>query len=78
MISRRQVATLLVHALTGDSWGIQEVLIEADLPLTAGWPPLWELGKLLRDHLPDDARSDLAVRLRREIASSWGDGCASS
>ncbi|MHA0287032.1 hypothetical protein ACXYX3_11330 [Mycobacterium sp. C3-094] len=66
---RQSAAVLLVHGLTGDSWGIQEALIESDVSMTAGWPLFWEAGNLLRTYLPDDMREHLLERLRQEIVS---------
>lgn len=69
LANRITAAKLLAHALTGDSWGIQDDLIEAQASLVEGWPLWWSAGQLLRRSLPDADRADLVAWLRRDIAA---------
>lgn len=69
-VQRVEAAKLLVHGLTGDSWGIQDALIESGANLTEGWPIAWHIGQLLRELLDVSRRADLVDQLRRLILSS--------
>lgn len=74
MMSDREAALALVHAISGDSWGLQEALVRPDDAgfeegFTALWPALWKVGHLLRTHLPAADRAALVERLRAQIAA---------
>jgi hypothetical protein len=56
--------------MTGDSWGVQEALIDGKLSLTEGWPLWWHAGQLLRAYLPDDDRAVLVDQIRQEIMAA--------
>jgi hypothetical protein len=71
---RANPAKVLVHALTGDSWGLQDALINYERDelidgFFATWPLLWESGALLRRYLTEDERERVVGRLRQQIAN---------
>lgn len=74
---RQQVRRALVHALQGDSWGLQDALTKSDDTgfvdgFLSLWPTLWEAGHLLRHALNDDERERLIDALRRDLAEMTG------
>jgi hypothetical protein len=65
---RNDAAKILVHVLTGDSWGIQDVILqEPSVGALGTFPLFWQAGFLLRTYLTDDERARLIERLRQEI-----------
>lgn len=76
---RARATMALIHTLTGDSWGLQESLVESESRgFVSGvaelWPMLWVAGEVLRAHLPEADVADLVARLRRDILRWRADG----
>lgn len=69
LAARTAAAKLLAHTMTGDSWGIQDDLIEHGASLVEGWPLWWQAGQLLQTYLPDEVRAQMIDRLRLEIVN---------
>jgi hypothetical protein len=68
--ARTDAATVLVHTLMGDSWGIQEVILrERTTGALQMFPLFWQAGHLLRSYLSSAERERLIGRLRLEIVT---------
>lgn len=67
-------AALLVHMLTGDSWGIQDALGDRFTgdAFAAAYRVAWDVGTELRAAAPDDAIGQLVAALRAEILVNTG------
>lgn len=68
VMSDQENATLfLVHALFGDSWGVQVAAINAfgsEGGFTPGLRLMMTLGSILREQLPQEVREDLVANGR--------------
>lgn len=76
---RARATMALVHTLTGDSWGLQESLVESEssgfVPGVAQlWPMLWVVGEVLRNHLSEADRVELVEKLRADVLRWRADG----
>ena len=67
MSDEENASLFLVHALTGDSWGVQEAAINVFTP-EGGFVPglrlMMALAEILRTHLPEEVREDLIANTR--------------
>ena len=76
---RERATMALIHTLAGDSWGLQEALVESQSRgFVSGvaelWPMLWVVGEVLRNHLPEAQRTELLEKLRRDVLRWRADG----
>lgn len=69
---QENAALTLVHALTGDSWGIQEAAVNTfgSVGFTAGLQLMINLGTLLREYLPEEVKAQFTVDLRQFLADA--------
>lgn len=69
---RLMTARLLIHGITGDSWGVQESLMRENAAgfvdgFTERYKLAWQVGVVLRDHIPQEERDRLVRSLRDEL-----------